>query len=294
MLGRDSSGVAILGPAVAGSWYPATREALEGQLDELFRAGGGAESGSGADAAALIAPHAGFTYSGVVAAQGFRHVQSRGRDRVVLLGPSHHEAFEGAVAPRAETYRTPLGDIPIDTEAVEGLRVLERMRVSDEPFRREHSLEAELPFLQRRLRPGWRLLPLLVGRLEARENARRLADALRPLLGPRTLVVVSSDFTHYGPRFDYLPFLSDVAARIRDLDMQAIDLIVGGDAPGFERFLARTHATICGQNPIRVLLELLPEGLEAELASYDTSGRITGEWGHSVSYASLVFRGAAA
>jgi len=181
--------------------------------------------------------------------------------------------------------------VPIDIEAWEALRDREGFRVHDRPFRPEHSLEAELPFLQRRLRPGWRVLPVLVGMLGASVDPGRLAEGLRPLLGPGTLVVVSSDFTHYGPRFEYVPFQHDVAASLERLDLGAVEPILARDGAGFEAYVARTGATICGRNPIRVLLELLPDEVEGRLAAYDTSGRMTGEWDHSVSYASLVFEG---
>jgi AmmeMemoRadiSam system protein B len=286
----------VLGPAVAGSWYPADGAALERQLDGFFRdagSDGDGRSTPAGKAVALIAPHAGFVYSGLVAARGFHRVGAEGYDRVVLLGPSHYASFDGAILPAASVYRTPLGDVPIDDEACRTLRRRDGFRVDSGPFRPEHCLEAEIPFLQHRLGVGWRLLPVLVGKLGMGADAERLADGLRPLLGARTLVVVSSDFTHYGPRFGYLPFGQDVARRIEKLDMGAVERILARDSSGFEEYVNRTGATICGRAPIRVLLELTPADAEGRLAAYDTSGRITGEWDHSVSYASLVFHAAA-
>ena len=102
--------------------------------------------------------------------------------------------------------------------------------------------------------------------------------------------MISSDLTHYGPRFNYVPFRHDVPKRIRQLDMGAVERILAWDLAGFEAYVEKTGATICGRNAIRVMLDLFPDGLQGELAAYDTSGRITGEWDHSVSYASLAFR----
>ena len=100
--------------------------------------------------------------------------------RVVLVGPSHREAFRGARVPEAATYRTPLGAIPIDREAVDALAGHERIRAQDRAFEQEHCLEIELPFLQRTLEPGWSLVPVLVG-VDARGSvAEELASALRP------------------------------------------------------------------------------------------------------------------
>lgn len=297
MFGRHGTSSGALGPAVAGTWYPADAVALERQLDGFFRDAAGETVAAGepaAKVAALIAPHAGFVYSGLVAAKGFGRLGDDTYERVILLGPSHYAAFDGAILTDAAAYRTPLGEVPIDTEACNALQGRDGFRLDNGPFRPEHCLEAEIPFLQRRLRAGWSVVPLLVGALATRARAGSLADGLRPLLGPDTLVVVSSDFTHYGPRFRYVPFEQDVPGNLEKLDLGAVERILAWDAAGFEEYVARTGATICGSNPIRVLLDLIPEGLTGQLAAYDTSGRITGDWDHSVSYASLVFRSAAA
>jgi hypothetical protein len=105
--------------------------------------------------------------------------------------------------------------------------------------------------------------------------------------------VVSSDFTHYGPRFGYVPFDKDVPEAIERLDLGAVQPIVDLDAPGFERYVRETGATICGHAAISVLLRLLGGETTGRLDAYDTSGRITGDWGHSVSYAALSFHGPA-
>jgi len=277
-----------LGPNVAGSWYPADRGELARLLDGYLAPAEGRERAAERPVA-LIAPHAGYVYSGAVAGRGFRHLRRRSCARVVLLGPSHHVAFDGAALPGAEVYQTPLGEAPIDSASVSRLRNLPGMRVDDGPFRPEHCLEMEIPFLQHTLEPGWRLLPVLIGAGSDAASRSRVADALLPLADPHTLVVVSSDFTHYGPRFSYVPFRSDVPRRLRELDMGAVDRILAFDRGGFAEYVQRTQATICGMSAIDVLLGLLPGGLQASLEAYDTSGRITGDWEHSVSYASLLF-----
>jgi AmmeMemoRadiSam system protein B len=286
-----SHGERPLGPAVAGTWYPADRGHLQSLVGRLLdeAAAAPAPPDAGARARALIAPHAGFAYSGRVAASAFAGLRGARFDRVLLVGPSHYAAFEGAVVPAAAAcYRTPLGDVPLDREAIHALSARRAIGTDDAPFRPEHCLEAELPFLQQALEPGWRLVPVLVGALGP-ARAESLARELEVALDGETLVVVSSDFTHYGPRFDYVPFHDDVPRRIEELDRGAVERILAGDAAGFEAYLARTGATICGRHPIRLLLRLLPAGSPGRLAGYDTSGHITGAWDHSVSYASLVF-----
>jgi len=275
-----------LGPNVAGSWYPAGRDELGGRLDEYLGPGEDVETRP----VALIAPHAGYVYSGAVAGQGFRHLRGASFDRVILLGPSHHAGFAGGVLPEAELYVTPLGELPLDTAAISRLGDLPELQVDDRPFRPEHCLEMEIPFLQRTLEPGWRLLPVLIGGGGEAASRGRVAEALLPLVAPDTLIVVSSDFTHYGPRFSYVPFRADVPRRLRDLDMGAVERILALDRSGFDVYVERTGATICGRRAIDVLFGLLPGDLETSLEGYDTSGRITGDWENSVSYASLLFR----
>jgi AmmeMemoRadiSam system protein B len=276
-----------LGPTVAGSWYPGQRGALERQIDALLSAI--REQPPDGRLLALIAPHAGLIYSGAVAAGGFRHVVGHSYERVILIGPSHHAYFQGAALPSAAFYGTPLGQVPMDGETIAILEQQPGVTIDDRPFLPEHCLEMEIPFLQRALDPGWALVPLLIGGGSSAADCNMVAAAIKPLIGPETLLVVSTDFTHYGPRFSFVPFTTDVPGRLRELDMGALDHILALDRSGFEQYIDRTGATICGKHAIDVLLCLLPEEVEASLVAYDTSGSITGEWGHSVSYASLAF-----
>ncbi len=287
--GFTGAGRAI-GPVVAGTWYPRDADALARDVDAMLdRAPVPAKAEEGT-VVALIAPHAGYVYSGETAAHGFRRIRGARYERVLLLGPSHFARFRGAALPEGEVLRTPLGDVPIDIEAVEALRERPGFATVAGAFDREHCIEAELPFLQRALVPGWRAVPLLLGSGTTGASAQSVADGLRALLGPGTLMVVSSDFTHYGAAFGYLPFQECVPEKLRELDLGAARLAEARDAEGFESYADRTGATICGRDAIGVLLRLLPANATASLAAYDTSGRMTGDFGHSVSYATLVFR----
>lgn len=276
-----------LGPAVAGTWYPSAAGELREQVDGLLLEP--ADVGASAKLSALISPHAGFVYSGAVAGRGFGHLCGRSLRRVLLMGPSHYASFQGACLPAADGLRTPLGTVPIDRETVEQIARKSGFRVDDAPFAPEHCLEAEIPFLQRALEPGWTVVPILMGGGSPSRSVSRVIDALAPLLDPQTFVVVSSDFTHYGPGFGYVPFRELVPERIRQLDMGAVERILDLDREGFGRYVAETGATICGRVAIDVLLGMLGAGSRAELVAYDTSGRMTGDWNHSVSYASISF-----
>jgi len=190
-------------------------------------------------------------------------------------------------------YQTPLGLIPLDRQAVERLRVSDLVTNEPSAHTQEHSIEMELPFLQRVLERGWQLVPILVGQLRPGDYLKA-ASLLRPLLDEQTLVVVSSDFTHYGPRYAYVPFPpdKDVAAHLKALDDGALDLILARNPQGFLDYRSRTGTTICGYAPIAILLQLFKDrdDIQGTLLNYDTSGRLTGDYQNSVSYLAILFR----
>ncbi len=279
-----------LGPAVAGRWYPASPSALAAEVDRLVAAAPAASDRISALPGALravIAPHAGYVYSGEIAARALAPFGGERFDRVLLLGPSHYHRFQGAMIPEASHFATPLGAVPVDAAALASLRGRAGIGVSDLPFRPEHALESEIPFLQRLLAPGWKVVPVLVGTSCTEAEVSRIAEALAGLLDPGTLVVVSSDFTHYGDAFGYVPFRDRVRERLEELDLGAAGKIEAGDAAGFDRYCDETGATICGRKSIAVLLRFPAAGRRGVLLGYDTSGRMTGDWSHTVSYAAL-------
>ena len=273
-------------PQLAGRWYPAEPEVLRSTAHDLLAAGGPARAG----VIAVIVPHAAYQYSGPTAGRGLA-AAGAGFRRAVVLAPSHFAGFRGAAVLPMSGYRTPLGVMPIDPEAVAALRSAPLVRANPAVFMREHALEIELPLLQT-LAPECTLVPVLVGRLDP-GDAAALATALSPFLAPGTLVVVSSDMTHYGRRFDYVPVpptdAGAVAGAMRGLDEGALDRIVARDADGFVRYVEETGVTICGREPIEVLLRALPSAVRGERVAYASSLDVSGEWDHAVSYAAVAF-----
>ena len=271
--------------AVAGSWYPGDRAELSAYLDQALDGAADWSLPEGERLQALIAPHAGYAFSGATAAAGYRLLRGRSFDRVIVLGPAHHVGFRGLAIADVDAYETPLGRVPLDGEVVAKLRGSPLVAAGPPGPDREHSLEIQLPFLQHVLTPGWRLVPLLVGRLE-HEDYASLVTLIRPLLDERTLVVVSTDFTHYGARFGYVPFPpdGDAASRLEGLDKGALEHIAVRDPAGFLDYQSRTGITVCGYRPVALLLHLLPEGAGAHLVRYDTSGALLGDYHQSVSY----------
>jgi len=270
---------------IAGSWYPGGKEKLRGSIMDLL--GKAAVPDLPGRCCALISPHAGMQFSGQAAAYGFKAIQGRPYTRVILMGPSHHAYFSGLATSGTDAYETPLGRVPVDravSEELSRLPLFQGPRSAEMP---EHSLEMQLPFLQVVLK-DFSIVPLVVGELSLRQYEEAGA-ALQRYADERTVFVVSSDFTHYGPRFGYVPFRDKVKENLARLDGDAITKITAKDFEGFMRYLQETGATICGARPIGILLKLLPAGARGTLLQYYTSGDVLQDYGDSVSYASIVF-----
>ena len=179
--------------AVAGMFYPADTAVLERTVAELLAAAPASSDG----AKAIIAPHAGYQYSGLTAAHAYRLLEGRRSmfRRVVLLGPAHRVYLRGMALPSTDTFTTPLGNVPIDTDAVERALDLPGTQISDEAHADEHSLEVHLPFLQTVLE-DFRIVPIVVGNCPPREVESVLSELWG---GDETLIVVSSDLSHFHP-----------------------------------------------------------------------------------------------
>ena len=254
--------------AVAGSFYPADARRLEAEVRRHLAA---ADPPRGARPKALVAPHAGYLYSGPVAGSAFRQLEPwrAAIDRVVLLGPSHYVPFAGLALPSAEIFETPLGQVPVAREAQDRLVGLPRVAVADLPHRREHALEVELPFLQVAL-DRFQLVPLVVGDAEPEEVASVL-DRLWG--GEETLIVVSTDLSHY---LDY----ATAAAR----DRATADAIAALDV----NRIGSDDA--CGRNPLRgLLLAARNRGLEVTELDLRNSGDTAGGRDRVVGYGAFAF-----
>lgn len=254
-------------PAVAGMFYPADPATLRHMVSDYLN---GAAIDEPAPKA-LIAPHAGYIYSGAVAASAYARLRSvRGQiRRVVLLGPAHRVPFRGIALSSAQAFETPLGAVAIDQEGIAAIADLPQVQTLDEAHRLEHSLEVQLPFLQEALE-DFKLVPLLVG--EA--SPESVADILERLWGgPETLIVVSSDLSHYH---DY-----DTARQMDRGTSTAIEALQGA-AIGYD--------DACGRNPINGLLYLAKRrGLRARTVDLRNSGDTAGPRDQVVGYGAYVF-----
>jgi AmmeMemoRadiSam system protein B/AmmeMemoRadiSam system protein A len=258
-------------PAVAGMFYPADPRELESLLEDLLA---GASTAGGAPKA-IIAPHAGYPYSGPVAAEAYAGLRAR-RDqirRVVLLGPAHRVYVRGLALPGADRFATPLGLIDIDREAVAQIRQLPQVGVMDAAHAQEHSLEVHLPFLQAVL-DRFELVPLVVGEAGPDE----VAEVLELLWGgEETLIVISSDLSHY---YDY-----DTA---RAIDARTADNILKRRLENIGPYEA------CGCIPLHGLLTIArSRDLHIELLDLRNSGDTAGPRDRVVGYGSFAIESSA-
>ncbi len=215
--------------------------------------------------------------------------KSRKVKRVFLLGLSHYVGFAGVALPAEQTFATPLGDLEVDTEVIEHLKSYPGFAVMPEVHRREHSLEMQLPFIKEAF-GDVKIVPLLVGSMHDAEDIQLTAQMLRRYLRSDDLVVVSSDFTHFGPRYQYVPFKNNIRENVKKLDAEAFKCLNAVSLEQFLDFRDRTQDTICGFYPCAILLSLLPAHAHATLLNYRTSQDTAGEdESNSVSYLAVAF-----
>ena len=282
----------VRSPAVAGTFYPGNQKELSAQIDQLLanttktftRLNASAFGGP----KILLVPHAGYEYSGAVAAHAFAEIKDRDYATVVLIGNSHHYGFAGAAVYDQGVWETPLGQVPIDeTLAQKLLKESPQIFAGRQYHDQEHSLEVEIPFLQRTLK-DFQILPIILSDATT-ETATALANALAKHLDPYTLVVVSSDLSHY-------PSYEDA----KKSDQQIIESMVGNDLEKFSELsetlpqsgIPNLQTAACGAGAIKTAL-ILSEKLgitNIQLLNSANSGDLPeADKSRVVGYAAIVF-----
>lgn len=276
---------------LATAWYPSDSSALVGLLNGLERKSAGLGTPLEPNQIrALVVPHAALEYSGVVAAVTYKTVEHAAISRVIILAPSHYKAVAGVRLPTFGRYVMPQGDVVIDTAVVKELSKQKLFTFDDGLFKQEHAVEVQLPFVQRYLK-NVSVVPLIVGGLTTTQ-IRAVAQALAPFIDKQTLVIVSTDFTHYGKQFAYTPFSDHIAERIQHLDAAVVTAVQEKKLEPFLEVIKKTGDTVCGRMPLAIFLALCQQqvfgDLESRLIAYERSSEeeVTGS---SVSYVGLVF-----
>ncbi|MBU1237235.1 MAG: AmmeMemoRadiSam system protein B [Gammaproteobacteria bacterium] len=252
--------------AVAGLFYPGDARALRGGVISLLSA----QHGGVAAPKALIVPHAGYVYSGPVAASAYAALEKSAPAirRVVMFGPAHRVWVRGLAVSSAGEFATPLGMVPVDRQAIAAVEHLPQVEINDEAHAEEHSLEVQLPFLQMLL-DDFAVAPFVVGGA----TPAQVAEVMETLWGgPETLIVVSSDLSHY------LPY-----AEAQLIDRATADSIL-------ERRPLSRHEQACGATPINGLIEVARrKGLAPRLLDLRNSGDTAGDRSRVVGYGAFAF-----
>jgi len=254
-------------PAVAGMFYPLSASTLKQDIHAYLDQASPPET----IPKALVVPHAGYIFSGPVAASAYKHLIpiKHNIQRVVLLGPSHRVAFRGLAVPESEFFSTPLGDIPIDHDAINKLANLTQVIVSDQAHKDEHSLEVQLPFLQEVL-DDFSLIPLVVGDASTEE----VAEVIEKLWGDEhTLIVISTDLSHYHEYNEARQLDRSTSEAIEKLQPEQI---------GYD--------DACGRNGLNGMLAVAAhKNLHAETIDLRNSGDTAGDKSRVVGYGAYVF-----
>ena len=260
-------------PAVAGQFYPGSALTLKRQLDDLFKGASHEEL----PVLGAVVPHAGYVYSGNVAAEVYARLPKR--ETYIILGPNHH-GLGAPVALSRDTWRTPLGEAEVDKEMADAIAG-SIIDFDETAHTHEHSIEVQIPFLQSRFQE-FKILPIAMG-LQDQETAVEvgeiLARAIKELKRNCT-IIASSDFTHYEPQ--------EVARRT---DAKLIEAILNMDIPELYSRIYGYNATACGYGPIAATITTSRElgATSGKLLRYATSGDAIGDFSQVVGYGAIVF-----
>ncbi|KAH0794033.1 Protein MEMO1 [Histomonas meleagridis] len=277
------------------SWYPVGRQLIS-MLDKAFSEASVDPNAKGTTKA-IVSPHAGYVYSVSTAAHAFKAVDTSLFNRVVILGPSHYIYINHCTIADAKSIETPLGNIPFDTDTIEKLlssngnlfKKLDRATAE-----KEHSLEMECPLLKYIFKnKQFSIIPIMIGDISP-EAIQNVAEALAPIVNqPDTLLVVSSDFCHWGSDFDYTYLLDrnvSINENIERLDKEGMKAISSCDVNAFAKFIKDTGDTICGEVPIKIAMMTIKSKYNVSWPHYSQSSVVRSKYDTSVSYAAGIFR----
>jgi AmmeMemoRadiSam system protein B/AmmeMemoRadiSam system protein A len=262
-------------PSVAGTFYPSDKTELKNSVESfLSKAKSSPQSGR---LIAIISPHAGYIFSGQVAAYGYKNLKGRAINKVILLGPSHYVGFKGASVYTKGGFRTPLGTVRINERlAVSLLDENADVRFYPEAYEKEHSIEVQLPFLQTVLK-DFTIVPIVIGS-PTRQTFEHLVLKLSEIIDKNTLLVASTDLSHYH---DYL--------KAKEMDSKVIAAIERLSLVDTERLLSTGESELCGGYPVLIAMEVarMAGANTGVLFDYANSGDVTGDKDKVVGYASI-------
>lgn len=270
-------------PKYAGSFYPRKKEELVSELNMLFDI----KTPYFEDALGIIVPHAGYIFSGPVAAKVYNSIYKTEKRNFVILGVDH--GGKAVVATSNQNWLTPIGEVKVDTDFVDKITKEHAVILDDFALEGEHSIEVQLPFLQY-LFKEFKFVPVQVPRISYKE----ILNLANLLADKNHFFIATSDFIHYGLSYGFMPQESfyDPEDYVRKLDFQAIEKICNLDSKGFLDFVRERDLPICGTMTISLLIEIakILGAKKVEKLAYDTSLSVTKDISNVVGYGGLVFR----
>ncbi len=282
-------------PLFAGYFYPKFPVELEEEIKKCFYH----EKGPGElptekrnkDIKGVIVPHAGIIYSGPCAAWSYKEVaEAPLPDTYIILAPNHN-SFESGIG--VETFETPFGYVRADQHLAHKIVEKGTIDINNRIHEHEHSIEVQLPWLQfinKHKMEKVKILPILVsGDIDLKQLSLDIKESIIDL-NRKVIFIISSDFTHYGAMYRYLPFTMNPIKQVYELDGKALEIIKEKDAKKFLEFIDEHSSTICGAYPIALGLMLL-NNTKVRVEQYYTSAEITGDKKNFVAYASIIFEG---
>ena len=255
-------------PAVAGSFYPQEQKELSKELNNFLN---NTNSQNNSDLRVIIVPHAGIVYSGQTAAHAFKQLEGKNIKKIILIGPAHQEYLDKFGLSHADIWETPLGDIRIDTEKVKELETNPEFIFADSALDLEHSLEVQLPFLQTVLKNNWELIPIIAGQVSDSE-INSTAQAITNLIDEETILVISTDLSHYHSQ-----------AEAKEIDQKCLESI--------QNLEFNPKCEACGEIPLKLAFTIAQNmNWQSEILHYSDSGEVSGD-DQVVGYVSAILSG---
>ena len=297
---NNNNGKIIRAAYHSGSWYQSDEKLLSDEINQyLSKSDKISKNGI---LKSIIVPHAGYRFSGLTAAKSFININPSDFNRVVILGPSHHEYFTGCGLTSFESFSTPFGNIDVDINYTNKLSKIRGLffRLSESVDLNEHSIEMELPFLKFIFKnKNIKIIPIVVGDNDLKTNIEIGKTLYELYSDPKTLFVISSDFCHWGKNFGFTYHdkkFKNIWESIQDLDKQALDIISEINSEKLDEYFKRTKNTICGRNPISIAVSVAEnykkhhkdKKVTFDNVGYAQSNKVNSPYESSVSYAAVI------
>lgn len=272
-------------PALAGRWYSNKPDELRESIQSYLKE---AKSFKLNHVRAIVVPHAGHYWSGPTAAAAYNALDSDKIKRIFIFCPNHRMPVSGAVSVSADAFETPLGNLNVDQNIIQSWQAAGHIQIDDQAHKLEHAIEIQLPFIQVIFGSNQpQIVPVIVGEMSA-AAIQKFASRLKKDIRDDDLVLISSDFLHYGENYGYVPFGPPVLPQIQAYDARTVAAVAKLNSAEFESFARENPHAACGINSLRLLSALFENsGLTAHQLAYDTSGRRSNDDSMSVSYVAM-------